>query len=91
MRGKFNAELRAAPVPGSWKSKGPIPGATMTGEEIRTFYYAALDEAAKPLREKARAAYEECKQQAARLSREDDFTRSCVGWLEKNPSAPNYK
>jgi hypothetical protein len=87
MRGRFTAELRAAPIPEAWKRKGNVPGATMTYEELRAFYYGSLDELSKPLRARARQAFEGCAQRATRLGVESEYARTCRVWLEKNQGA----
>src|SRR5262249_12819860 len=59
--GKFVAEFRAAPIPNEWKGHGPVPGAgDLTYDELRGTYYASLDEASEPLKQKAKAAYKTC-------------------------------
>lgn len=84
MWGKFVAEFRAAPVPNEWKGTGKIPGTDITREEIRKEFYGKLDEASEPQKQKAREAFEVCQREATKYAYEDDMTKSCNAWLEKN-------
>lgn len=88
MWGKFTAEFRAAPMPQDWKGTGVIPGTTVTREEVRSEYYARLDEASAPQMEAARAAFKTCQTFATKYSIEDEYSKSCARWLEKNPERP---
>jgi hypothetical protein len=85
--GKFNAEFRAAPIPEAWRGRGKIAG-SLTAEELRHFYYESLDQAAEPLKARARAAYERCRDTADRTQHPSELSRSCVIWLEKTAGAP---
>jgi hypothetical protein len=85
--GKFNAEVRAAPIPEAWRRGGKIAG-SLTTEELRNFYYGSLDQAAEPLKVRARAAYERCRDTADRTQHSNEYSRTCVAWLEKTAGAP---
>ncbi|HRI68450.1 MAG TPA: hypothetical protein PK156_29680 [Polyangium sp.] len=85
MWAKFVAEFRAAPIPDAWKKGGPVPGTQdLTFEDIRKEYYAKLDEASEPQKQKAKAAYKQCVGFSAKFEYKDEFSRSCENWLEKN-------
>jgi tetratricopeptide (TPR) repeat protein len=84
MWGKFVAEFRAAPIPKDWTGTGPIAGTNITKEEIRAAYYATLDEASAPQRERARAAYKTCQELALKFGVKDDYSKACDAWLAKS-------
>jgi hypothetical protein len=86
--GRFNAELRAAPIPDAWRGKGKIAGSALTTEEMRHFYYESIDQAAEPLKTRARAAYDRCRDTADRTQHPTELSRGCVTWLEKTSGAP---
>lgn len=86
--GRFSAELRAAPIPQEWKHQGKVAGSEFTGPEIRKFYYESLDQVAAPLKDRARAMFEQCRDTSDRTQHQDEFSRSCVAWLEKTAALP---
>jgi hypothetical protein len=88
MWGKFTAELRAAPIPDEWRKDGTAPGTTLTYREIRAAYYEAMDEVAKPLKDRARASFESCQALSSKLGYKDDFSKHCETWLAKVPRSP---
>lgn len=81
--GRFAAELRAAPIPEEWKSEKKIAGSELTGAELRKFYYESLDRAAEPLKTRARTAFERCRDTSDQTQHRDEYSRTCVSWLEK--------
>jgi tetratricopeptide (TPR) repeat protein len=83
MWARFTAELRAAPLPTAWKGHGAVPGAGLTYEDLRRFYYAALDEASEPMRQRAKAAFSSCVSYSVKFEYADDDSRRCVEWLTK--------
>jgi hypothetical protein len=83
--GRFQAELRAAPIPSAWKQDGPIPGGNgMTYKELRAYYYEQLDEVSKPQIERARSAFAHCSDLSQKLRYTDESARTCDTWLAKN-------
>jgi hypothetical protein len=86
--GKFTAEFRATPIPPKWKGEGKIAGSALTAPELRHFYYESLDKAAEPLKARAHAAFERCRDTSDRTQHRDDFSHNCVTWLEKVAGAP---
>jgi hypothetical protein len=83
LRGKFAAELRAAPIPAAWQKKGRVPGqADLTWEQVRATYFRAIDRRSAPLVDRARMAYESCESLAAKLAYDDEYTRTCTAWLD---------
>lgn len=85
MWAKFVAEFRAAPIPKVWTQNGPIPGAPdVTFEELRKDYYARIDEAAEPEKQRAKAAFKVCVGSSAKYQYNDEYSRTCLTWLEKN-------
>lgn len=85
MWAKFVAEFRAAPIPDAWKKNGPVPGAPdLTFQELRKDYYAKLDEASEPQKQRAKAAFKQCLSFSVKFEYKDEFSRHCEVWLEKN-------
>jgi len=84
MRGKLHAELRAAPLPRSWTRTGKDPATGLSYEVIRKHYFMAIDELGEPLRARARTSYQACSALAGHLSVENEYSRNCATWLEKN-------
>jgi hypothetical protein len=82
--GKFVAEFRAAPIPSEWKGNGPVPGTTLTYDEIRREYYARLDEASAPQKETAKGAFKTCLAISVKYAYADEFSQACEQWLSKN-------
>lgn len=82
--GRFTAEFRAAPIPADWKKSGGPLGSDLTWEDVRTAYFAALDEASEPLRQRAKKAFEACAVESGTTGWVDDLSRQCDQWLEKN-------
>jgi hypothetical protein len=76
MWAKFVDEFRAAPIPDSMKRD----------DEIRTAYFASLDEASEPLKQIGKSAYKVCLDYSVKYQFFDEFTRACEEWL-----ADNYK
>ena len=72
---RFVAELRAAPIPREW----------VHDAETRTAYYQALDDASKPQRKRARAAFEKCLSDANEVGYRDELSKHCEAWLAKQP------
>lgn len=84
MWSKFVAEFRAAPIPKEWKKNGPVPGMTLTYEDLRKEYYGKLDEASEPLKLQAKKSFEICVNYAAKFQYFDPYSRTCEVWLAKN-------
>lgn len=84
MWGRFVAEFRASPIPKDWNGTGPLPGTTMTREEARSAFYAALDEASKPQRAMARSAFKTCQDLSRKLGVVNDYSKHCDTWLAKS-------
>ncbi|MDI1450364.1 hypothetical protein [Polyangium sp. 6x1] len=82
--GKFVAEFRAAPIPKDWRGKGPVPGSTMTYEELRKAYYEKLDEASEPQKLQAKKSFEVCVNYSTKYQYFDQYSRTCSVWLAKN-------
>jgi hypothetical protein len=74
--GKFTAEFRAAPIPAGWKSN--------RFEELRQFYYAKMDAMSAPIKARAAEKYERCRALAVQAQQQDDYSRACEVWLQKN-------
>jgi hypothetical protein len=87
MWSRFVAEFRAAPIPAEWKGTGPLAGTTLTKEEVRASYYAALDEASAPQATVARATFKTCQDLARKFGVSDDYSKTCDAWLAKNTPA----
>ncbi len=95
MWGRFVAEFRAAPIPKEWKQKGTSPfgdpndpsAPPLTWDEIRGAYYASLDGASEPQKQRAKAAYKKCLDYSVKYQFFDEFSRSCEVWLSKNYGA----
>jgi hypothetical protein len=77
MWGKFAAELRAAPIPAGWRSSRL--------EELRRFYYSKLDVSAEPIKARATAKFERCRALAEKVQHQDESSRACEAWLQKQP------
>lgn len=84
MWNKFVLEFRGAPIPKEWAGVGPLPGSTLEREELRNTYYAAIDEASEPYRDRARGAFEVCHDHAKKTSTFNDYSSECDHWLEKH-------
>jgi tetratricopeptide (TPR) repeat protein len=82
--GKFVAEFRAAPIPAEWKGHGPVPGTSITYNELRSMYYAALDEASEPQKQRAKAAFKTCLAISTKYAYADEFSNACHMWLTAN-------
>jgi TolA-binding protein len=76
MWAKFVQEFRAAPIPDAMKKD----------DEIRTAYFASLDEASEPLKQIGKGAYKVCLDYSVKYQFFDEYSRSCEEWL-----ADNYK
>jgi hypothetical protein len=88
MWGKFVAEFRAAPIPNEWKGHGTVPGTgDLTYDELRGSYYAALDEASEPQKQRAKGAYKTCLDYSVKYQYFDEYSRECEKWLSKNYGA----
>lgn len=85
MWGKFVAEFRAGPIPKEWRQNGPVPGVQdLTYQELRNDYYARIDEAAEPQKQRAKAAFKMCVDFSVKYQYTDEFSQACQNWLEKN-------
>ena len=84
----FAAQFRATPIPKEWAGTGKIPGTDIDRETTRDAYYAALDEAAEPVMQRARAAYKSCHDMSIKWQYTDDLSKSCEDWLNKHPVTP---
>jgi len=73
MWGEFVREFRAAPIPASFKRD----------DDLRNTYYAALDEASEPQKQKAKGAFETCLGYSVKYQFFDEYSRSCEEWLSK--------
>lgn len=73
MWGEFVREFRAAPIPASFKHD----------DELRGTYYAALDEASEPQKQRAKGAFETCLGYSVKYQFFDEYSRSCEEWLSK--------
>lgn len=73
MWGEFVREFRAAPIPASFKRD----------DELRGTYYAALDEASEPQKQRAKVAFETCLGYSVKYQFFDEYSRSCEEWLSK--------
>ncbi|MCS6899612.1 MAG: hypothetical protein RMJ98_08040 [Myxococcales bacterium] len=73
MWGEFVREFRAAPIPASFKRD----------DELRGTYYAALDEASEPQKQRAKVAFETCLNYSVKYQFFDEYSRSCEEWLSK--------
>jgi tetratricopeptide (TPR) repeat protein len=83
--GKFVAEFRTTPIPGEWKRHGLVPGTTdLTYDEIRSIYYGALDEAAEPQKQVAKAAFKKCLDFSVKFQFRSAYTETCEKWLSRN-------
>jgi hypothetical protein len=95
MWGRFVAEFRAAPIPKEWKQKGTSPfgdpndpsAPPLTWDEIRGAYYASLDGASEPQKQRAKAAYKKCLDYSVKYQYFDEYSRSCEVWLSKSYGA----
>lgn len=74
MWGTFVAEFRSVPIPKEWEKD----------YEIRTAYYASLDEASEPFKVQAKGAYGICLDYSVKYQYFDSFSRACEEWLAKN-------
>jgi hypothetical protein len=74
MWGQFVKEFRAAPIPDKIKKD----------VELRTVYYASLDEASEPQKLTARGAFKTCLDYSVTYQYFDEYTRSCEVWLAEN-------
>lgn len=83
MQGMFVAELRAAPLPKSWKPTGPSAWGS-SWEDVRAAYREALDQASEPIRARARAAYRVCLDYSMKYQYADEHSRSCATWLSSH-------
>jgi hypothetical protein len=72
--GQFVQEFRAAPIPANMKKD------TM----LRTAYYASLDEASEPVKQRAKGAFAKCLDYSVKFQYFDEFSRSCEKWLAEN-------
>jgi len=83
IRGRFAAELRAAPIPAAWRGKGAVAGDPRRSRaDVRATYYRAIDRRAAPLVDRARVAFEACEKLARDLGYHDELTRTCTAWLD---------
>lgn len=73
MWGEFVREFRAAPIPADFKRD----------DELRNTYYAALDEASEPQKQRAKVAYETCLNYSVKYQFFDEYSRSCEEWLSR--------
>jgi hypothetical protein len=64
----------------------PVPRSFSRDPELQKSFRAALEEAAEPVRQQARGAFETCRDYAAKYSIDDQYSRFCGGWLDKNPA-----
>ncbi|APR78095.1 TPR domain protein [Minicystis rosea] len=88
MWGKFVAEFRAAPIPKEWKGNGIVPGtADLSYAELRGEYYAKLDEASEPQKQRAKVAFKKCLDYSVKYQYFDEYSRKCEEWLSKNYGA----
>lgn len=72
--GQFVEEFRAAPIPANMKKD----------VMLRTAYYAALDEASEPQKQRAKGAFSVCLDYSVKFQYFDEFSRSCEKWLAEN-------
>ncbi len=79
----FVSDFRAAPLPKEWMKNGPVPGSSMTYEELRKTYYQAIDEAAEPQKRAARGAFRTCLSYAVKFQYFDAHAQTCVDWLTR--------
>jgi tetratricopeptide (TPR) repeat protein len=82
MHGKLAAQLLTAPLPKSWKSRGPSPWGP-TWEAVRADFRGALEQASDPLLARAKAAYRSCVDLSVKYQYIDDRARSCGAWLSR--------
>lgn len=95
MWGKYVAEFRAAPIPKEWRQKGNSPfgdpndpsAPPLSWDEIRGAYYASLDQASEPDKQRAKAAYKKCLDYSVKYQYFDEYSRACEVWLSKNYGA----
>lgn len=88
MWGSFATQFRQTPVPAEWKKTGPVPGVPgLTYEELRSTYYAKIDEASEPMMTRARGAFKTCQDMSKKYSYTDAFTKRCDDWMNKNAPA----
>ncbi len=72
--GQFVDEFRAAPIPTAMKKDIMLSQA----------YYASLDEASEPQKERAKGAFILCLGYSVKYQYFDEFSRSCEKWLAEN-------
>lgn len=83
MWGNFVSDFRAAPLPKEWLQRGPLPGSTMTYDELRSSYFKQIDEAAEPQKRAAKGAFRTCLNYAVKFQYFDAYAQSCVDWLTR--------
>jgi len=71
--GNFVREFRAAPIPAEMKRD----------TELRNTYYASLDEASEPDKQRAKGAFETCLKYSVTYQFFDEYSRKCELWLSK--------
>lgn len=84
MWAKFVAEFRTTPVPREWKGNGTVPGTTITYKELRQTYYQTIDDAAEPMKQRAKAAFKVCVNYSVKYQYADEHTERCHQWLSRN-------
>jgi hypothetical protein len=80
----FVADFRRAPTPKEWTSQAPLPGASMTGVELKKLYLEQLSSLSEPLRERSKQAFQMCVSYSVRFQWVDEHSRVCREWLEKH-------
>jgi hypothetical protein len=74
MWGQFVEEFRAAPIPAAMKKDIMLSQA----------YYASLDEASEPVKQRAKGAFSNCLGFSVQFQYFDDYSRTCEKWLAEN-------
>jgi hypothetical protein len=75
--GQFVVEFRAAPIPTTMKKDIMLSQA----------YYASLDEASEPVKQRAKGAFETCLGLSVQFQYFDEYSRTCEKWLAENYKA----
>ncbi len=70
------------PIPKEWKGNGIVPGtADLSYAELRGEYYATLDEASEPQKQRAKVAFKTCLDYSVKYQYFDEYSRTCEVWL----------
>ncbi len=76
--------IRDLPMPKEWMKEGTLPNSDITYAELRAEYRKKLDEVVAPFDQRARSAYAICVNLSKKFRFEDDRSKACEAWLEKN-------